>query len=43
VRQRLVSENRRAYSELLKILCEAYERGYWRPEKEVMGGEEAPN
>jgi len=37
VRQRLMHENRWAYSEMLKILHEAYERGYWRPEKEVIG------
>jgi len=37
VRQRLISENKWAYSEMLKILYEAYERGYWRPEKEVIG------
>jgi len=38
VRQRLIRENRWTYSETLKILYEAYERGYWRPEKEVIGG-----
>jgi len=37
VRQRLVSENRWAYSEMLRTLYEAYERGYWRPEREVIG------
>jgi len=37
VRRRLMHENRWAYDEMLRILYEAYERGYWRPEKEVIG------